>query len=84
VFDSRLSDPGMASIEVFFQSAWRRSNQTRPSVWLRSWTVAMMCRTRLIWRLQARDNRCRTWSPNEASIGAVPFPEANGHGQGTW
>ena len=41
-----------------------------------SWTVAMMCRTRLIWRFPSRDSRCRTWSPEEASIGAVPFQEA--------
>ena len=39
---------------------------------LRSWTVAIRCSTRLICRLPPRDNRCRTWSPEEASIGAVP------------
>ena len=36
----------------------------------------MMCRTRLICRLPARESRWRTWSPEEASIGAVPFQEA--------
>ena len=36
---------------------------------LRSWTVAMMCRTRLICRFPARESRCRTWSPEEASMG---------------
>jgi hypothetical protein len=45
-------------------------------VGLRSWTVAMMCSTRLICRLPARESRCRIWSPEEASIGAVPFQEA--------
>jgi hypothetical protein len=35
-----------------------------------------MCSTRLICRLPARDSRWRTWSPEEASIGAVPFQEA--------
>jgi len=34
----------------------------------------MMCRTRLICRFPARESRWRTWSPEEASIGAVPFP----------
>ena len=32
----------------------------------------MVCRTRLISRLPPRDRRWRTWSPEEASIGAVP------------
>ena len=36
----------------------------------------MMCSTRLIWWLPARDSRWRTWSPQEASVGAVPFGEA--------
>ena len=36
----------------------------------------MMCSTRLICRLPALDSRCRTWSPEEASIGAVPFQDA--------
>jgi len=36
----------------------------------------MMCSTRLICRLPARDSRWRIWSPEEASIGAVPFQEA--------
>jgi hypothetical protein len=36
----------------------------------------MICSTRLIWRFPARDRRWRTWSPEEASIGAVPFHEA--------
>jgi hypothetical protein len=36
----------------------------------------MMCSTRLICRLPARDSRWRTWSPEEASMGAVPFQEA--------
>jgi AcrR family transcriptional regulator len=36
----------------------------------------MMCRTRLICRFPARDRRWRTWSPEEASIGAVPFQDA--------
>jgi hypothetical protein len=36
----------------------------------------MMCRARLICRLPARDSRCLTWSPEEASMGAVPFQEA--------
>ena len=43
---------------------------------LRSWTVAMMCRVRLICRFPAWDRRWRIWSPEEASIGAVPFQEA--------
>jgi hypothetical protein len=36
----------------------------------------MTCSTRLICRFPARDKRWRTWSPEEASIGAVPFQEA--------
>ncbi len=36
----------------------------------------MMCSTRLICRFPARESRWRTWSPEEASIGAVPFQEA--------
>jgi hypothetical protein len=36
----------------------------------------MMCRTRLICRFPARDSRCRIWSPEDASMGAVPFQEA--------
>src|ERR1044072_5538215 len=36
----------------------------------------MMCSTRLICRFPARDSRWRIWSPEEASIGAVPFQEA--------
>ena len=36
----------------------------------------MMCRARLICRLPARDSRWRTCSPEDASIGAVPFHEA--------
>ena len=36
----------------------------------------MMCSTRLICRFPARDSRWRTWSPEEASMGAVPFQEA--------
>jgi len=36
----------------------------------------MMCKTRLICRLPARESRWRIWSPEEASIGAVPFQEA--------
>ena len=37
----------------------------------------MVCRTRLICRLPLRDSRCRTWSPEEASMrcGAVPGRE---------
>jgi hypothetical protein len=35
-----------------------------------------MCRARLIWRLPARDYRCRTCSPEEASIEAVPGQDA--------
>ena len=38
--------------------------------------MAMMCRVRLICRFPARESRCRTWSPEEASIGAVPFQDA--------
>jgi hypothetical protein len=36
----------------------------------------MVCRTRLIWRLPAWESRWRIWSPEEASIGAVPFQDA--------
>src|SRR5437870_4829243 len=36
----------------------------------------MMCSTRLICRLPARERRWRTWSPEEASMGAVPFQDA--------
>jgi len=35
----------------------------------------MMCRTRLICLFPAQDSRWRTWSPEKASIGAVPFQE---------
>jgi hypothetical protein len=35
--------------------------------------MAMMCRTRLIRRFPARDSRWRSWLPEEASSGAVPF-----------
>src|SRR5215472_13156668 len=45
-------------------------------VWLRSWTMAMTWMTRLICRFPARESRCRTRSPEEASIGGVPFQEA--------
>ena len=38
--------------------------------------MAMMCRTRLMRRFPARDRRWRRWSPDDASRGAVPFPEA--------
>ena len=38
--------------------------------------MAMMCRTRLMRRFPARDRRWRCWSPEDASIGAVPFQEA--------
>ena len=38
--------------------------------------MAMMCRTRLMRRFPARDSRWRFWSPEDASIGAVPFQEA--------
>jgi hypothetical protein len=38
--------------------------------------MAMMCRTRLIRRLPVRDRRWRFWSPEDASIGAVPFQQA--------
>jgi hypothetical protein len=65
----------MASIEVF-PDAFLRSKYARPSVAFRSCTVAMMCSARLICRFPARDNRCRTCSPEEASIGAVPFQDA--------
>ena len=41
-----------------------------------AWTMAMMCRTRLMRRFPARDRRWRCWSPEEASRGAVPFQEA--------
>src|SRR5665648_659032 len=43
---------------------------------LRSSTMAMMCRTRLICRLPARESRCLTWSPEDASMGAVPVQDA--------
>jgi hypothetical protein len=46
-------------------------------VWLRSWTTAMMCSARLIRRLPARESRWRSWLPEEASSGAVPFQDAN-------
>jgi len=36
----------------------------------------MMCRARLICRFPPRESRWRTCSPEEASIGAVPFQEA--------
>jgi hypothetical protein len=36
----------------------------------------MMCRARLIWQLPARDSQWRIWSPEEASMGAVPFQDA--------
>ena len=35
----------------------------------------MMCRTRLICRFPARESRWRTWSPEDASIGAVPVQD---------
>ena len=38
--------------------------------------MAMMCRTRLMRRLPARESRWRRWSPEDASSGAVPFQEA--------
>ena len=43
--------------------------------------MTMMCRARLTWRLPARDRRWRTWSPDEASIGAVPFQVAASTGR---
>ena len=36
----------------------------------------MMCRARLMRRLPARGKRCRFWSSDEASRGAVPFRDA--------
>ncbi len=36
----------------------------------------MMCSVRLICRLPARESRWRTWSPEDASRGAVPFHDA--------
>jgi len=36
----------------------------------------MMCSARLICRLPARDSRWRICSPEEASMGAVPFQDA--------
>src|SRR5665647_324154 len=36
----------------------------------------MMCRARLICRFPARESRWRTWSPEDASIGAVPVQDA--------
>jgi len=38
--------------------------------------MAMMCRTRLMRRLPARESRWRCWSPEDTSIGAVPFQDA--------
>ena len=38
--------------------------------------MILMCRSRLIRRFPARDSRCRTWSPENASISAVPFQDA--------
>ncbi|NYF55643.1 hypothetical protein HDA35_001474 [Micromonospora purpureochromogenes] len=38
--------------------------------------MAMMCSARLMRRFPALESRCRFWSPDEASIGAVPFHEA--------
>ena len=35
-----------------------------------------MCRARLICRFPPRESRWRTWSPEEASLGAVPFQDA--------
>jgi hypothetical protein len=46
-------------------------------IWFRSWTTAMMCRTRLMRRLPALDSRWGAWLPEDASSGAVPFQEAN-------
>ena len=46
-------------------------------VWFQSWTMTMMCRTRLMRRFPARESRCRAWLAEEASRGAVPFQEAN-------
>src|SRR6266508_1772654 len=63
----------MASIE-FFLAAFFASNEVRPSVRLRSWTTAMMCRVRLVRRLPARDRRWRCWAPEEASRGAAAVP----------
>jgi hypothetical protein len=53
------------------------------SLELRIWTRAMMCRTRLICRFPARDSRWRTWSPEEASRGAMPFQDAKWPCSGT-
>jgi len=65
----------MASIDVL-PSALRRSKYSRQAVGLRSCTVAWMCSTRLICRLPLREIRCRSLSPEDASIGAVPFQDA--------
>ena len=37
-------------------------------------TIAMMCLTWLIRRFPARESRCRSCAPEEASNGAAPFP----------
>ena len=65
----------MASIGVLPAASLHRK-YARPSVSWRSWTTAMICSARLMRRFPARDRRWRCWSPEEASIGAVPFQDA--------
>jgi len=65
----------MASFGVF-PPATLRSKYALPSVALRSWTTAIMCNALLIWRLPPRESRCRTLSPEDASMGADPVQDA--------
>ena len=44
----------------------------------RSWVTAAMWMTWLTRRFPARERRCRLFSPEEASRGAVPFQDASG------
>ena len=64
----------MASIEVLPVGLLAVEVGAAFGVGLRSWTVAMMCRTRLICRFPPRESRWRTWSPEEASIGCGAVP----------
>ena len=43
---------------------------------LRNWTTAIVCSAMLTGRLPPRESRCRTLSPEVASIGAVPVQDA--------
>jgi len=51
-----------------------RSQDRRPAVpGERIWVTAIVCSAWQFRRFPARDSRCRTWSPEDTPVGAVPL-----------